>query len=126
MPEAPICHLEPQVDIGTPIQPTLPTLPTWDGTDDGLRNFLNMIKQGYELLAGQRRPLGSAGANNNTSDKKQTDKDPKVGRFVEKSRKTKRVRVENPSNPDQYVMVERTVSLVMIDRVTKEEWVYHL
>ncbi len=121
MPEAPVCHLEPLVDIDGPSQPRMPVIPPIRGDIDSMVKALNALKMGYEILANQRggpdEPVGSSGFKKGNS---------KVGRFNEVKRQTKKVRVSNPDDPSQYVDVDRINKLTMRDTKTGELWTWEL
>lgn len=117
MPQAPVCFIEPQVDIGVPLQPRMPTVPNFSSDDPAsMARALSALKQGYELLAGQRAP-GSA-LNSKTQPKA------KQGRFTETHRTKDKVRVFNKDDHDQFVDVERITSLTLRDNVTGETWIW--
>lgn len=68
---------------------------------------------------------GRGGASNSGQGQKSTQ-NPKTTRseFIEINRTTKLVKVVNPQNTSQYVMVKQIVALTMFDKVTGETWTW--
>ena len=56
---------------------------------------------------------GGGGFSTKKNDESDEEKDPPQYEWVEQSRKTKKIRVENPDDSDQYVVVERIESMQM-------------
>lgn len=114
-----------------PGAPQLPAIPSYDGTDAGLQGTLDALVTATRAMAGQNpaannkgntspQGSGSNGMKSPTNNKKKDG----GGRFSEVSRVTKKVKISNPDDDTQYVMVEQITKLVMQDNVTKEQWVW--
>jgi len=122
--QAPVCHLPPTSDIPEGAGLNLPAIPAPDGTIEGMMNSLNSLIQGYNGLAGFG-PFGGASASASASGGAAggfKTKDQKGGRFIERSRQTKKVRVTNPDDENQWVDVMVITALTMVDTKTGETW----
>lgn len=127
MATAPVCAVQPQVDIGTAQQPRLPSIPTPDGSVDGMMAALMALKDGYEMLAGMRNnapPNNSKSSQSSSSPGANGKKPTKQGRFTEVNRVTKKVRITNPDDEEQFVDVLRIDNLTFKDTVTGELWTW--
>lgn len=113
--EGPVCNLNSKVAIAQPIRPTLPTIPV--ATDlpsalsalNGLRQIVMQIMN--QLPQGNNSSSGGSQNPNNAADK--TDQGQQGGSFheVPGSRQTKTVKVSNPDDSSQFVMVEQVTSV---------------
>ena|SRR5215467_7655656 len=124
--QAPVCHQPPTSDIPEPAGPNLPAIPAPDGTIEGMMNSLNSLIQGYNGLAGfgpfgGGKGVAGAAAGGAAGGFKTKDQQ-KLGRFIEQSRRTQKVRVTNPDDENQWVDVEVITSLIMKDTKTGETW----
>ena len=120
----------PSQGTDQPAGPAVPAIPTFDGTPDGLDSTVNSLVDAVRLLSGQRpfpnnqdtQNNGPGNSGSNSAKAKQGNND----RFTEISRQTQDVKVTNPSDSTQYVMVRQITKLVMQDTVTKEQWIWTL
>lgn len=104
-----------------PAAPQLPAIPNFDGTQQGMQNTLDNLVQAVNRLAGHQP------GTNNTSPQSQPKQDKKKNaRFSEVSRTTQTVKIKNPDDDTQFVMVKQITKLVMQDNVTKEQWTWTL
>ncbi len=104
----------------TPAAPQLPSIPSYDGTQRGLQDTLDMLSQSVNRLSGHL-----PGANNKQS-QSTPNRHKKKARFSEVTRTTQEVKIKNPDDPTQFVVVKQITKLVMQDNVTKEQWVWTL
>ncbi len=108
-----------------PGPPTIPAIASFDGTQAGLNNTVNDLVQAVNRLAGH-----TSGANNTSPQSQPKQSQPKkkaaTARFSEVSRITQTVKISNPDDDTQFVMVKQITKLVMQDNVTKEQWVWTL
>jgi hypothetical protein len=126
-----------------PAGPTIPAIPTYDGQN--LDGVIEALTGAVRQLSGHvPRPNNEARANeflsgmkdaSNNKDKKDgktkspptpKDKDTKEQRFSEIERVTQDVKITNPQDKTQYVIVTQIVELTMQDNVTKEKWYWKL
>lgn len=117
--QAPVCHVAPTADIPEPAGLNLPSVPVPVDTNP----TINALIQGYNGLAGNVPASGGGGAGGGLSGFK-TKKDTSVGRFIEQSRQTQKVRVTNPDDDSVYVDVMVITALTMKDTKTGETWVW--
>ena len=100
-----------------PGPPTIPAIASFDGTQAGLNNTVNDLVQAVNRLSGHQP------STNNTQPSQKKDG---KARFAEISRVTQTVKIKNPDDATQFVMVKQITKLVMQDTVTKEQWVWTL
>ena len=112
-----------QPGTNQPAAPQLPAIPNYDGTQQGLQNTVDSLVHAVNRLAGHQ-----PGTNNTSqqSQPKQDNKNKNKARFSEVSRITQTVKIKNPDDATQFVMVKQITKLVMQDTVTKEQWVWTL
>jgi hypothetical protein len=112
-----------------PSGPSLQAIPELEQSMDGMYSTVSALVQTVRALAGQT-PRQSSGARpaqkSNTSKTQQTQKKENTGRFTEQSRVTSTVKITNPQDDTQYVMVKQITQLIMVDNVTGEQWVWTL
>jgi hypothetical protein len=114
-----------------PGAPSLPAIPSLDGTSQGMEAAVGALVHVTRQLAGQQpaqnstaRPGSPAGSNapkSNISDPKSNK-----ARWEELSRTNNTVKISNPDDTTQFVMVKQITKLVMKDNVTGEQWVWTL
>lgn len=119
---APVCRIAP---ASTPIssQPppvTVPSIPPIDGSMGSIIAALNAMKIAIEGLYGLQGIVRAPAANKSPSPSKPSPK--KTGRFNETKRTSAKVKVTNPDDDSQYVMVDQINSLTFTDSVTGETW----
>lgn len=114
-----------------PAGPSIAAIPSWDGSAEGLGGTINALVDAVRQLSGQipasgADPIGGAkfGAPGNI--KTGGAKDDKVQKFTEINRTTKNVKITNPEDDTQFVIVQQITSLTMQDNVTKEKWIWKL
>ena len=100
-----------------PAAPQLPAIPNYDGTQQGLQNTVDSLVHAVNRLSGHQP------STNNTQPSQKKDG---KARFAEISRVTQTVKIKNPDDATQFVMVKQITKLVMQDTVTKEQWVWTL
>jgi len=100
-----------------PAAPQLPAIPNNDGTQQGLQNTVDSLVHAVNRLSGHQP------STNNTQPSQKKDG---KARFAEISRVTQTVKIKNPDDATQFVMVKQITKLVMQDTVTKEQWVWTL
>lgn len=122
---APICHVPVPTPIDQPGGVQNPSIPIATDLQSALAaiNAMRMILMRLANLqprfdgSGQGRGgrIGGGGGNN---------KNKKPGRWNEVSRVTKKEKVYNPDDKEQFVEVERMNRLVMQDSITGEQWIW--
>jgi hypothetical protein len=112
-----------------PSGPALQAIPELQQSMEGMYNTVAALVQVVRGLSGQTPKQSSAipkGSKANTSKTQQTQKKENTGRWSEASRVTSTVKITNPNDDTQYVMVNQITQLIMVDSVTGEQWVWNL
>jgi len=106
---APACHISPENQFDQPAAPTIPNIPTPDGSNASMLAAIMALKAAVEALAGLR-----------------TKDDQKKKGFTEDrpKRKTDKVKVRNPEDQDQFVEVERIIHLEFTDKKTGQRIIW--
>src|SRR5579863_8869061 len=109
-------------NLGTeqPGSPSVQSIPSLDGTQQGMTDTVNALVNTVRALAGHQ-PAPNNKSQPGTKNDQQKKKNNRA-RFSELSRTTQTVKISNPDDPTQFVMVKQITKLVMQDNVTKETW----
>jgi hypothetical protein len=84
-----------------------------------LGNLQPVTLQNYKIYN------GGFNSSNNQQNQKKPPKQKPLG-FIQLSRQTEQVKVTNPDNPNQFVMVNQTKQLVMQDKDSGDLWTWNL
>lgn len=119
----------PGQSTNQPGPPQLPAIPSYDGTPGSLQGTIDALVTATRAMAGQNVAANNKGntsqqSGNTAKSTTNSKKKDGGGRFTEVSRVTKTVKISNPDDDTQYVMVEQITKLIMQDNVTKEQWVW--
>lgn len=123
---APVCSIIPPDRPGEPTGRTVPTIPVASdmasliAAVNAIRAWINAQQNPQR----QREDDGSGRGGIIPPKPQPKQPQPKIGRWNEISRSTKKVRIENPDDPSQFVEIEQITNLVMQDSVTKETWTW--
>ena len=122
---APICHVPVTTPIEQPGGVQNPFIPIATDLQSALAaiNAMRMILMRIANLQPRFDGSGSGGRGRVQQPSKQ-QKNPKPGRWNEINRVTKKEKVYNPEDREQFVEVERMNRLVMEDSITKEQWIW--
>jgi hypothetical protein len=120
-----------------PAGPSIPAIPSWDGQIDSLPGIMDALTGAVRQLSGHFPAQNNTGPSsaaypgggkvpssaqlNNTKDDNK-----KKPQYTEVNRQTKDVKITNPDDATQYVIVTQIVALTMQDNVTKEQWIWKL
>lgn len=129
---APVCHVNTSnVPLKQPPPVQLPSIPVPTANLQSLLATVQVLKKIVERLAGQIQttPPGQVGA---VTPRVQTTPAGGAGsnrggtsaRWTVVDQQTEKVKVTNPQDSSQFVIVQRTTRLVLQDSVTGEQWVY--
>ena len=115
---APVCHIPPAVTV-TPQPPgrLLPSIPNAYDLASALR-AIAALRQAVQILTNQNTTDNGVINNFNT-------RRDQTGTWNEERRVTETVRVFNPEDDSQYVDVERINSLRMLNKDTKQTWIWN-
>lgn len=126
-PTAPVCNVEPVIEPGQPPASKFPPIPVASDLASALA-AINAMRQILMNLTGQlgvtNRGGGNGGGGRGGGGTTIPPKQPKLGRWVQKSITRKTVRIYNPQDKTQFIDVSRVANLTMKDTITGEEWVY--
>jgi hypothetical protein len=129
-PNAPICSIEPIIKPDQPDPSKFPPIPQATDLASALR-AINALSQIVRNLTGQtgvtvvnNRFVTNITGQGGTTIPPKPNKPPPVGRWIQKTITRKDVKITNPDDPSQFVIVSRVQNLTMKDSVTGETWVY--
>ena len=121
-----------------PGPPSLPTVPQFDGTDQGLKTTVDRLVDTVNKLTGNYHKSGNntggaklktnpskKGPGKNTEKKAKEDKSKDKQRFTELSRNTENVTVTDPVSGAS-LTYQQITKLTMQDTVTGEIWEWNL
>jgi hypothetical protein len=131
MANAPVCNVTPPAPISTPLSKLIASIPV--ATDlpsalnalNAIRNVLNVqnnaippnnkvVWKGLTTKPEPSKPTGNKPANPSNGQKQSG--------FTQSNIVTKLVKVTNPNDSTQFVMVNQIVGLTMTNPVTGEQW----
>lgn len=123
-----------QAAIDQPNAPIFPAIPSLDGTQQGMENTINALATAVKTLTGQNPSKSSPPQNQNQNQNRNPNRNQNPNRnnkqpnniFTEVTRLTSDVKITNPDDNTQFVMVKQITKLVMQNNVTKEQWVWTL
>ena len=124
-PNAPVCLIEPVISDQQPDEAKFPPIPQAVDLASAMR-AINTLSGIVRTIIGQVGPSsntggsGSGGSGGGGSKKKPAPQ----GRWIQKSITRKDVKVTNPDDPSQFVIVSRVENLTMRDTVTGEAWTW--
>lgn len=124
---APICHVPVPTPIEQPDGIQNPSIPIATDLQSALAaiNAMRMILMRLANLQPRFDGSGNGrGGRIDTRSKSEQPKNKKPGRWNEISRITKKEKVYNPEDKEQFVEVERMNRLVMQDTLTGEQWIW--
>lgn len=116
MAQAPVCHIPGTNTIQQPPPNPIPAIPVATDLASALA-AINIIRQ---ILAQPKKNNGTFAQNAQT---KQSTSN--KGRWSEAKRTTERVRIENPTDPSQFVEIDRINNLTMQDAQTGDQWTWN-
>jgi hypothetical protein len=99
----PVCHIPPVNNIQQPTAHDLTSVSPAQPNIQSLTATVNQLRQIVINLLNR----------------------PNNGQWVEESRVTERVKVTNPNDATQFVMVDRINQLIMVDRVSGQRWTWN-
>ena len=116
---APVCEIQPVISTAQPAPPKVPSIPPATDLASAL-NAINALAAAMRYVLSHLpppnpNPQGSGGGNTQA---------PALGRWNQVNRSTAQVKVTNPQDPSQYVIIDRINSLTMRDSKTGETWVW--
>lgn len=123
---APICHVPVPTPIDQPDGVQNPSIPIAVDFQSALAAINAMRLILMRLAALQPRFDGHGGGGRGGGPKQPSKQEPKKkqGRFNEVKRVTKKEKVYNPQDKEQFVEVERMQELIMQDSITGEQWIW--
>jgi hypothetical protein len=113
---APVCHVSKDQVISQPAPKTQPSIPLATDLASALA-AIGALKKIVENLT-QPQPQNNTGGNGF----KTTNNPPPNGTWQQQSRTTEKVKITNPSDPSQFVEIERINALTMVDTTTGNTW----
>ena len=122
MSKAPVCLVQPVIDKTQPPSVDMPSIPQATDLASAIA-AINALSMAMRTVV--RRlpppPIQPQGGTTLTTTKK---KPPPLGRWNQVQRITEQVKVTNPNDPTQFVIIDRINNLVMRDSNTGETWVW--
>jgi hypothetical protein len=111
-----------------PSGPSLQAIPELQNSQEGMYNTVSALVQTVRALAGQTPKQSNRSTPKTPNQQKPQDQPKKdnTGRWTEAVRVTSTVKITNPNDNTQYVMVKQITQLIMIDSVTGETWTWKL
>jgi len=110
-----------------PSGPALQAIPDMERSIESLYNTVAALVQNVRHLSGQSpAPPKTPPKPNAPKPQQEKSKKQANGRFSEVTRATQTVKIENPQDSTQYVMVKQITRLVLQDNVTGETWEWTL
>lgn len=120
MSNAPICIIQPTISKEQPAPvkwPSIPTATDLPSTLNAINSIAAWIRAAQQILDQLAQQGGLAGFS--------TKGGAQQGRWNQLSRQTQQVKITNPQDPTQYVVIDRINSLTMQDNRTGETWVWN-
>lgn len=122
---APICHVPVPTPIDQPGGIQNPSIPIATDLQSAIA-AINAMRMILMRIANLQPRFDGSSNGRGSGIRKPSKQEPKkkVGRWNEVSRVTKKEKVYNPEDKEQFVEVERMNRLVMRDSITGEEWIW--
>jgi len=122
---APVCLIQPVISTSQPPPLVMPSIPQANDLASALA-AINALSTALRYIQSQLPPntpnIQGPGGMISTNSKKGGPA--KQGRWNQLARVTEQVKVTNPSDSTQFVIIDRIKSLTMKDSVTGETWVW--